>query len=120
MGINLVDTHMPEAKKKSSHLGAGLAAGAVLGLAAGLFLQSRKGKELTRDAMKKAQLLQKQVMKKLDESGVLTKEQYEEMVDYVVNYYTKTKEIAAKEIPQVKKYLLSQWKVIEKELKKRA
>jgi gas vesicle protein len=46
---------MAEMKKaSSSHLGAGLAAGAALGLAAGLFLQSRKGKELTRDAMKKA------------------------------------------------------------------
>lgn len=109
---------MPESKKKSSHLGAGLAAGAVIGLAAGLFLQSRKGKELTHDAMKKAQLLQKQVQKKLNESGVMTKEKYEEVVDYVVGYYTKTKEIAAKEIPQVKKYLLGQWKTIEKELKK--
>lgn len=105
--------------KKSSHIGAGLAAGAALGLAAGLFLQSRKGKELTRDAMKKAQLLQKQVQKKINESGVMTKEKYEEVVDHVVKYYTKSKDIAAKEIPQVRKFLLDQWKTIEKELKKK-
>ncbi len=104
--------------KKSSHLGAGLAAGAALGLAAGLFLQSRKGKELQRDAMKKAQLLQKQVQKKIKETGVMNHEKYEEVVDYVVKYYTKSKDIAAKEVPQVKKFLMAQWKEISKELKK--
>ena len=71
-------------KSSSSHLGAGLAAGAALGLAAGLFLQSRKGKELTRDAMKKAQLLQKQVQKKIKVAGNMTKDKYEEIVEYVV------------------------------------
>ena len=106
-------------KKSSSHLGAGLAAGAALGLAAGLFLQSRKGKELTRDAMKKAQLLQKQVQKKIKVAGDMTKEKYEEIVDYVVGYYTKSKEIAEKEIPVVRKFMMDQWKSIETEIKQK-
>jgi gas vesicle protein len=111
---------MAEMKKaSSSHLGAGLAAGAALGLAAGLFLQSRKGKELTRDAMKKAQLLQKQVQKKIKIAGNMTKDKYEEIVDYVVEYYSKTKEIAEKEIPTVRKFLMDQWKGIESEMKKK-
>lgn len=111
---------MAEIKKpSSSHLGAGLAAGAALGLAAGLFLQSRKGKELTRDAMKKAQLLQKQVQKKIKASGIMSKDKYEEIVDYMVGYYSKTKEIAAKEIPVVRKFLMDQWKGIESEMKKK-
>lgn len=110
---------MPEAKKSSSHIGAGLAAGAVLGLAAGLFLQSRKGKELTRDSMKKAKLLQKQVQKKLKTAEDLTKDKYEDIVDYVVGYYSKSKEIAAKEMPVVKKFLMDQWKTIESEIKKK-
>lgn len=103
--------------KKSSHLGAGLAAGAIIGLATGLFLQSRKGKELTAQAQKKAMALQKQVMKKMKDGGAMTKEKYEDMVDYVIDYYEKTKEVAAKEVPQVRKFLMSQWKGIEKQLK---
>lgn len=105
-------------KKQSSHLGAGLAAGAILGLAAGLFMQSRKGKELTKDAQKKAAELQKQVMKKLKEGQELTKDKYEEVVDHVIAYYTKSKQLAAKEVPQARKFLMSRWKGIESEIKK--
>ncbi len=102
-------------KKKagSAHLGAGLAAGAILGLAAGLFLQSRKGKELTKDAEKKAKMLQKQVMKKLEAAGDMSKEKYTEMVDQVVEFYQKSKDVAAKEAPQVRKYLLGRWNEVK-------
>lgn len=101
-------------KKKSSHLGAGIAAGAILGLAAGLFLQSKKGKELTKDARKKAMVLQKQVMKRLEKAGEMSKDVYEEIVDDVVKYYAKSKDLAAKEIPEVRAFLMSKWKEIEK------
>lgn len=104
--------------KPSSHLRAGLAAGAILGLATGFFLQSRQGKALTKDAMKKAQLLQGQVMKKLAKTEHLTKEAYTDMVDHVLAYYGKTKEVAAKEVPQVRSYLLARWKEIESAYKK--
>ncbi len=103
-------------KKKStssSHLGAGLAAGAVLGLAAGLFLQSRKGKELTKEAEAKAKMLQKQVMKKLDGVSEMTKEKYAEVVEQVVEFYQKSKDVAVKEAPAVRKYLLGRWKDIQ-------
>ncbi len=102
-------------KKKagSSHMGAGLAAGAILGLAAGLFLQSRKGKELTKDAEKKAKMLQKQVMKKLEAAGEMSKEKYTEMVDQVVEFYQKSKDVATKEAPQVRKYLLGRWNEVK-------
>jgi gas vesicle protein len=105
-------------KKQSSHLGAGLAAGAIIGLATGLFMQSRKGKELTKDAQKKAMELQKQVMKKLKEGQDMTKEKYEEVVDYVLNYYTKSRQLAKKEVPEARKFLMGRWKGIESELKK--
>ena len=104
-------------KKQSSHLGAGLAAGAIIGLAAGLFLQSRKGKELTKDARKKAVVLQKQVMKRLEKAGEMTKEVYEEIVDDVVTYYGKSKDLAAKEIPEVRAFLMGKWKEVEKAMK---
>ena len=103
-------------QKPSSHIGAGLAAGAVIGLAAGFFLNSRKGKVLVADAQKKSKLLQKQVMKMLNDAGTLSEQKYEEIVDKVVKYYASSKEIAAKEIPEVRKYLMSQWKGIESQL----
>jgi len=103
-------------QKPSSHLGAGLAAGAVIGLATGFFLNSRKGKVLVADAQKKSKLLQKQVMKMLADAGTLSEQKYEEIVDKVVAYYAFSKEIAVKEIPEVRKYLMSQWKGIESQL----
>ncbi|MDP3793355.1 MAG: YtxH domain-containing protein [Candidatus Uhrbacteria bacterium] len=104
-------------KAPSSHLRAGLVAGAILGLAAGLFLQSRQGKKLTKDAQKKAVQLQAQVMKKLKGIENMSKAKYTEIVDHVLAYYTKTREIAKTEVPQVRSYLLARWKEIEREFK---
>lgn len=92
-------------------------AGAILGMATGLFLQSRKGKELTKDAQKKALQLQAKVMKKLKAAEGMTKEKYAEIVDEVVSHYEKTKEIAKKEVPEVRDYLMKRWKLIEGQLK---
>ena len=100
--------------KKPSHVGAALAIGAILGVAAGFFLQSKKGKELTKQAQKKAVALEVQVMKKLKEVGNLTKEKYGEVVDHVLAYYAKTKELTKKEMPEVKKFLLSRWQAMKK------
>ena len=105
------------AQKSSSHLQAGLVAGAILGVAAGLFLQSRKGKELTKEAQKKAMQLQMQVMKKLQNVEMLSKETYTEIVDHVLGYYQKTKEVAEMEVPGVRKFLLSRWAEIQKQFK---
>ena len=102
----------------SSHLKAGLAAGAVLGLAAGLFLQSRKGKQLTKQAQKKAVQLQAQVMKKLKNIDMLDQKKYQEVVDHVLGYYLKTKEMAKVEIPEARKFLLGRWSEIQKQFKK--
>ena len=105
------------AQKSSSHLQAGLVAGAILGMAAGLFLQSRKGKQLTKQAQKKATQLQAQVMKKLQNVDMLNKEKYTDVVDHVLTYYTKTKEVAKTELPEVRKFLLGRWSEIQKQFK---
>ncbi|MDO8584487.1 MAG: YtxH domain-containing protein [bacterium] len=103
--------------KQSSHLGVGLMAGAILGMATGLFLKSRKGKDLTKDAQKKALQLEGQVIKKLKDAKHLSKEKYEEIVDHVMGYYSKTKELSAKEAPEVRKFLMARWKAIDKYVK---
>lgn len=84
-----------------------------MGLAAGLFLQSRQGKQLTKDAQKKAMKLQGQVMKKLEKMKELNQDKYEEVVDHLLAYYAKTKEIAGKELPEVRKFLMSRWKSMQ-------
>lgn len=107
---------MPE-QKRSSHLGAGMLIGAAVGVAAAVFLQSKKGKELTKDLQKKIAALQKKISRELEDVQEMTKEGYEELVDRIVEYYVKTKDIAKKEIPEVKKSLMGSWKTVEKQLK---
>jgi hypothetical protein len=72
---------------------------------------------LTKDLQRKTAALQKKVMVELKKAKVMTKESYEDLVDKVVEYYVKTKDIAKNEIPEVRKLLLSHWKHIEKEIK---
>ena len=104
-------------QKPSSHLGAGMMVGAIIGMATGLFLQSRKGKELTKDAQKLATTLQTKLVKKLQSTENLTKDAYMNLVDETLAYYMKSKQIAKKEVPAVRSYLLARWKSIESQLK---
>ena len=104
-------------QKKSSHLGVGMMVGSKVGLAAGFFLQSRKGKELTKDAEKKALQLQAKIMKKLQDVDMLSKEKYAEVVDEVLMHYQKAEDIAKKELPVVRANLMKKWKAIETKLK---
>lgn len=104
--------------KKSSHLGAGLLVGAAIGIASAIFLQSKQGKQITKDLQKKVNALQKKVTKELMKAGEMSKARYEEIVDSIVAYYVKSKDIAQSEIPVVKKQLLATWKSVEAELKK--
>ncbi|MDQ7814800.1 MAG: YtxH domain-containing protein [Patescibacteria group bacterium] len=104
--------------KKSSHLGLGLAIGALVGVAAGLFAQSKKGKDLMKDAEKTAKVLQAKIMHELKGAETITKKQYEDMVDKVTDYYVQTKKVAKKEIPEIRSFLMKKWTTVQKELKK--
>lgn len=103
--------------QKSSHLGVGLLVGAAIGVASAVFLQSKQGKQITKDLTKKVAALQKKVAAKLKDVKMMTKEQYQELVDEIVAYYVKTKDIAKSEIPVVTKQLMSTWKSIESQFK---
>jgi len=103
--------------KKTSHIGLGVAIGSLIGVAAGYFLQTKKGKAMIKDAEVHARKMQAMLMKQLKDAENLTKEKYERMVDDVVGYYSKTKHIAKTEVPDTKKYLMKKWSSIEKQLK---
>lgn len=106
-----------QSDKRSSHLGTGLVAGIAIGVASALFMQSKKGKALTKDLGKKTAALQKKVVSELKKAGDVTKESYQDLVDKVVDYYVKSKDITKREVPEVKKTLLGAWKNIERELR---
>lgn len=101
---------------KKSHFGAGLLAGAVLGVAASLFLQTKQGKQMTKDMQKKAAKLQVKLMKELEGVQQLSKEKYEELVDKMMAYYVKSKEVAKAEIPAIRSNLLKSWTQIQKQI----
>jgi hypothetical protein len=56
-------------------------------------------------------------MKKLADAEEMTKEKYEEVVEDVMDYYMRAKEITKAEVPAVRKYLLGRWKEIQGYLK---
>ena len=99
-------------------LAAGLVAGAALAVGTAYYLQTPKGKKMLQQAEKKALAMQKKLVSELNKQKKLTKENYEEAVTKVMAYYAKTKDIASTEVPQVRDYLMSKWKDIEKEYKK--
>ncbi len=108
---------MPKNHPKNGLLAAGLVAGAALGVATAYYLNSPKGKKMLHDAEKKAVEMQKKLMKEIDKTKNLTKERYEEIVEKILAYYAKTKDINAKEMPEIKEYLMDKWKAIQKEYK---
>jgi len=115
----MTEINMPKdkkKKKKSSHIRSGLMLGAIIGVAAATFLQSKKGKVMKQDLQKKMNALQKKLNEELKKAKDMSKDGYEDLVDNVVSYYVKTKEIAKSEVPAVKKELMTSWKRVEKEL----
>ncbi|MFA6160714.1 MAG: hypothetical protein WC766_00890 [Patescibacteria group bacterium] len=108
---------MPSKKTTGGLAAAGLIAGAAMGVITAYYLNTPKGKKMLHQAEKKAMELQKKLMKELNNTKNLTKERYEEIVEKLMMYYTKTKDINAKEVPEIKDFLMSKWKEIEKEYK---
>ncbi|MFZ6015121.1 MAG: hypothetical protein ACOYUZ_02070 [Patescibacteria group bacterium] len=108
-------------KKSASHgkglLAAGLVAGAALAVGTAYYLKTPKGKKMLHDAEKKALAMQKKLVIELNKQKQLTQKNYEAAVKKVMAYYAKTKDIAATEVPEVRDYLLSKWKEVEKEYK---
>ncbi|MCR4278411.1 MAG: hypothetical protein NUV81_00715 [bacterium] len=104
-------------KDKKSHIGSSLMLGAVIAVAAASFLQTKRGKVLKQDLKKKMGSIHKKLSTELKKAKSMSQERYEELVDNVIDYYVKTKDVAQSEMPGVKKELMSSWKKIEKEMK---
>lgn len=103
---------MLKKRSTSKTVGVSLAAGLALGLAAGRFIQSPKGKAVAADLKKKAALLQKKVLLEAKKVKKLTEASYNELVDCVLEAYAEGKETAKGELPLLRKELRKQWKVV--------
>lgn len=113
----------PMLRKRPSRVksaGAGLAAGVVLGLAAGLFLRSDKGKQVQKDVAAKAKLLQKQLIARAELVEELSEEKYDDLIDQVLAAYAKGKAVAKEELPVLRRELRKRWKAVKNYIGKRA
>lgn len=103
-------------KKKKGHFGKGLLAGAIFGIAAGIFLTSKEGKQVTKRIESRAREIEKKLRMEFKKKKELTEAAYDDSVDRVLAYYLKTKQIAKTELPDLKKILRNKWSVVRAEL----
>lgn len=107
----------PEKKpKKKGHFGKGLLAGAIFGIAAGIFMSSREGKKMAKNLESQAKDIEKKLRGEFKKKSDLTKNAYEESIDSVLAYYLKSKKIAKTELPALKRYLSDKWELVKSEL----
>jgi gas vesicle protein len=102
--------------KKKGHFKAGVLAGAVFGIAAGIFMSSKQGKQLAKQLKSQTAEIQGRIVKELKKSKKMSEENYGKAIDSVLGYYAKSRKIAAKEVPELRKYLMAKWKSVKKEL----
>jgi|SRR3989338_338260 len=103
--------------QKKSHFKAGVLAGAIFGIAAGIFMNSKQGKALAKQLESQAKEIQGRLQKELKKAKHLSEDSYADAIENILAYYAKSKKIAVKEIPALRKHLLSKWDLVKRELK---
>lgn len=94
----------------------GVAAGAVLGALAGVLFAPKSGKETRADIAKFADETKQKVAKKVHEVGKLTHEQYDKIVDTVVEEGGETWKIAIEDLAQLKGDLKARYNAVKARL----
>ncbi len=92
----------------------GALAGAVIGVAAGLFLNSKKGKELQKDAKHRMADFYKSVAPKIKKMKKMTEAEFKAFMDEAVLKYAKTKKMTEKETKELLKEVKKSWKQLAK------
>jgi len=107
----------PKDKKKKSRFGKGLMAGALFGIAAGIFMSSKEGKRMADKLQKQAKEIESRLRNEFKKKKELSEQTYAESIDSVLAYYMKSRKIAKSEIPALRNYLMGKWKLIKMEMK---
>jgi len=94
----------------------GVIAGAVLGALAGILLAPKSGKETREDIKHFVQDSKQKIAKKVKEVSDLTKEQYDRIVDVVVDEGGKTVDIAKEDLSQLKNDLKERYDAVKERL----
>ncbi len=101
------------------HFVKGAAIGAILASIATLFLAPKTGKKTRSDVKKIVNSLTKKMSKEISGLTELSKDKYDEIVSRSIKEYVKGKKVATGFVDDVSKVLKSNWKEIQKELKKK-
>ena len=99
-----------------SKFGKGLVAGALFGIAAGIYMSSKEGKQLTDRLKKRSTEIEKRIRAELKKQKAMSQTAYNNSIDTVLAYYLKSKKIAKTELPDLRKYLLAKWELVKDEL----
>jgi hypothetical protein len=102
--------------KKKSRFGKGLMAGALFGIAAGIFMSSKEGKQIAAKVRRHAAEIEARLKREFKKKKVLGRKAYEDSIDEVLAYYARSKKIAKSEIPDLRRYLIGKWDLIKDEM----
>ncbi|AKM84362.1 TPA: hypothetical protein DCZ46_03375 [Candidatus Campbellbacteria bacterium] len=92
----------------------GALAGAVLGVAAGLFITSKKGKEVQKDVKKHIADFYKSVSPKIKKVKKMTEEDFKKFMEESVVKYGKAKKMTEEEVKDLSKEVKAGWKHLAK------
>lgn len=107
---------MPKKKKTSGALKVfeGALIGAVIGVAAGMFISSPKGKKMRKDVEARAAEFYKSVAPKIKKVKKMGEKEYKEFMKNAVEKYCKAKKLSKKEADELMKKVGSSWGQIQK------
>jgi len=87
----------------------GAVAGVALGIAAGLFLQSKRGKKFRKDAEGYMADFYKYISPKLKKIEKMSREEYREFMDMALEQYAQAKKISGPMIKELKATVQKSW-----------
>lgn len=96
----------------------GLLAGLAVGAALGVLLAPKSGKQVRHDLRKAYKSTSKDIAKRISNIEDISKSQYEQIVDAVVNEYKKLDPITKEQLESLKSILQNKWSEIVDKNKK--
>src|SRR3989338_4679063 len=94
----------------------GAAAGLALGVAATIFLSSKKGKELREDVKEKMADFYKYIAPKVKKMGKMGEKEYKEFMKNAVAHYSKAKKVSGDVAKEIMKETQKSWRHFSKHL----
>ncbi len=94
----------------------GAVIGAILGVAAGIFLTSKKGKELTENVKDMAADFYKKIAPKLKSLGRIGEKEYKEFMKEAAENYAKAKDLSSEKAQQLVEETQKTWKQFQDNL----